>query len=141
MWQRLQTLYLAIATGLVVSLFFSDVARIEVPGQAPEYVAYTSKTAYLIWLVLLATAQVLALGGFKWRLKQLRVAIVSALLCLAFQVWLGLDFLRFRTQMTFSWTALFPLAAVILDVLAIKNILLDQALVMSANRLRLPRKK
>jgi len=141
MWQRVQTLYLAIATGLIASLFWSDVARIEVTGGEPEYIAYTSKTIYLVWLILLTVIQVLALGGYKWRMKQLRVVIVSAIMCCGFQGWLIYDFVQLHDSMMFSWTALFPIVAAALDALAAKNILVDQALVVSANRLRLPRKK
>lgn len=141
MWQRVQTLYLAIATVLVASLFWSDVARIDVPDGAPEYLAYTSRKIYLVWLILLTVIQVLALGGYKWRMKQLRVVIVAAVMCLGFQGWLVYDFIQLHDSMLFSWTALFPIVAAVLDALAAKNILLDQALVVSANRLRLPRKK
>lgn len=141
MWQRVQTLYLAIATGLIASLFWSDVARIDVPGGVPEYIGYTSKKIYLVWIILLTVIQVLALGGYKWRMKQLRVVIVAAIMCCGFQGWLVYDFIRLHDSMVFSWTSLFPCVAAVFDLLAIKNILLDQALVISASRLRHPRKK
>ena len=32
MWQRIQTLYFAIATGLVASMFFSNIATVIGPG-------------------------------------------------------------------------------------------------------------
>lgn len=141
MWQRLQTLYFGIATLLVVSLFFSDVARAALPGGDVEHIRYVDKTVYLVWLIVLAVLQVLTLGGFKWRMRQMRVAIVTAVMCLGFQGFIVYDFIMMKDTYAFSWTALFPLVCCILDIFGVKNILLDEALVQSANRLRLPRTK
>ena len=141
MWQRLQTLYFALATMLVASLFWCDVARVAAPDGAVEQIRYTDNTIYTVWLILLTVLQVLSLGGFKWRMKQFRVVIVTGIMCLAFQGWLVYDYIRLHEAMVFCWTALLPAVAGILDFLGAKNILLDEAIVQSANRLRLPRKK
>ena len=141
MWQRVQTLYLAVATILVVSLFWSDVAKIAAPDGLVENIRYVDRTIYLVWLIILTVIQVLALGGFKWRMKQFRVVVVAVVMCLGFQGWLVYDFFQQRESLSFSWTALFPVVASVLDVMAAKNILLDEAIVQSANRLRLPRNK
>lgn len=140
MWQRIQTLYFAIATILIASLFWSDAACIAASGYV-EHITYTSKPSYFIWVLLLTIFQVLTLGGFKWRMKQFRVAVVCAILCLGFQVWLAVDYFRLGDKIVFSYTILFPLAACILDVLGCRGILEDEALVQSANHLRLPRKR
>ena len=139
MWQRVQTLYLAVATLLIASLFWSDVALVAAPDGFVEHISYTSKPVYLVWLILLTLFQVLSLGGFKWRMKQFRVAVVTAILCIGFQLWLGVDYFRLGDGISFSWTALFPFAACVLDCLACRAILQDEALVQSASRLRLPR--
>ena len=141
MWQRVQTLYFGIATLLIASLFWSDVARTVVEGGGVEHIRYTSKTIYLIWLILLTVFQILSLGGYRWRMKQFRVVIITVVLCLGFQGWLVYDYVRFHNEMVFSWTALFPVVAAILDSIGARNILLDEAIVQSANRLRLPRNK
>lgn len=141
MWQRLQTLYLAIATILIVSLFWCDLSRILLPDGTVEYVAYTDKTIFKIWIIILTVLQVLALGGYKWRMRQLRVVIFTAIVCLGFQGWLALYFFQTMGEQHMSFTAVFPLIAAILDAMAAKNILLDEAIVFSANRLRKPRKK
>ena len=140
MWQRIQTLYLGIATILVAALFWSDVARIALPDGGIENVRYTSRTIYLVWVILLTVLQVLCLGGYKWRMKQLRMTIVTAIMCLGFQGWLAYDYFRLQDEMTFSFTILFPAAASILDFIASRNIFLDEAIVQSANRLRSSRK-
>lgn len=141
MWQRIQTLYLGIATLLISSLFWCDLAREILPDGTVSHIAYTDKTIFTIWLVLLTVLQVLALGGYKWRMKQFRVVIFTAIVSLGFQAWLALYFFQTRDVQIMSWTALFPLAVTILDAFAARNILLDEAIVISANRLRGPRKK
>lgn len=140
MWQRVQTLYIGIATLLIASLFWCDVAKMAgVAGV--EHVLYTEKTIYLIWLIILTFLQVMSLLGFKWRMKQLRVTIVTAFMCLGFQGWLAFDYFTNNTAMVYSWTALFPAVAAILDFIGARNIMLDEAIVQSASRLRSARKK
>jgi len=141
MWQRLQTLYLGIATLLIAALFWCDIGRIPGPDGAVEHISFTSKTIYLIWVILLTVVQILALFGYKWRMKQFRVVLVSAFLCIGFQVWVVVDYFIYKDMMTFSVAALFPFVAAILDFMGARNILLDEAIVQSANRLRSPRSK
>lgn len=141
MWQRIQTLFLGIATFLVASLFWCDVAESVGPGGAAEPIKYVEKTVYLIWLVILTVLQVLSLGGYRWRMRQMKVVLVTAFACLGFQGWLVYDYFQMRDGLVFSWTALFPFAASVLDFLAARNIMLDEAIVQSAGRLRSTRKK
>lgn len=141
MWQRIQTLYLALATGFIVALYWCNLSSVVMDDGTLQYIAYTDKTVFTIWISLLTIFHVLALGGYKWRMKQFRVVIFTAIVCAAFQIWLVLYYFQTKGVEVISWTALFPLVAVILDVLAARNILLDEAIVFSANRLRSPRKK
>lgn len=141
MWQRVQTLYLAIATALIAALFWCNLSRVIGPDGTVEFIAYTDKSVFKIWLSIITVLQVLALGGYKWRMKQLRVVIFTALVCVGFQAWLGLYFFQTMGSEHVSFTAVFPLVAAILDAMAAKNILLDEAIVFSANRLRKPRTK
>ena len=71
--------------------------------------------------------------------------MLSAILLVFFQIWLGVGFARFQlgigmentgAKMIFSFTAIFPVIAAILDMLAARNIALDEAMVQSAYRLR-----
>lgn len=140
MWQRVQTLYIGLATLILVALYWCDAARIALADGEVEHIRYIDKTIYLVWLIILTVFQVLSLGGYKWRMRQLRVVIVTAIMCLGFQAWLVVDYFRMPEQMVMSWTALFPLAAAVLDFIGARNIMLDEAIVQSANRLRAPRK-
>lgn len=141
MWQRYQTLLLAVSTILVVSLFWCNVATVLLADGSIEHIAYTAKPVFKIWLILLTIMHVLALGGFKWRMKQIRVVIFTAIVTFAFQIWLLVYYLQTRDCQLMSWTALFPLLACALDVYAARNILMDEFLVQSAKSVQRSKKQ
>ncbi len=141
MWQRVQTLYLAIATGLLISLFFCNCAKIVGPMGDVETVAYREKLPYLLFLIIVTAANLFALFLFKIRLFQMRVCIFTAIVLIGFQIWLGVDIIRNLRHMAFSFTAIFPIVAAILDTLAARAILSDEAVVRSASHLRSARRK
>lgn len=136
MWQRVQTLYLAIATVLVGTMFFSNFGTIIDPDGAVETLKYTNYLAWLLFLISLLSANGIALFSFKVRMLQMRVSVLAALLLIGFQAWIAVKFFQMKDEMVFSFTAVFPIVAAILDVLAARNIFLDEAMVQSAARLR-----
>ena len=108
MWQRIQTLYLFISTVLIALLFFCDKA---------EGVSFTGYFPYLVFIIVITLLNILALT-------------------IALQVWLAVDFFTFGKTDNFHITAVFPIAAVILDFLAARSIFADELMVQSASRLR-----
>lgn len=137
MWQRLQTLYLCIATGLIVALFFSVKAFTLGPGgvHAVE-LTYIKYTPYLILLILITILQLLAVFTFNARVFQMRTAVLSAILMIALQAWIGVDYFTADMELIFRFTAVFPLVAAILNFIAARLILRDQLLVESVSHLR-----
>ena len=137
MWQRLQTLYLALATGLVVTLFFSLKSFTIGPGGAhAEELTYVQFFPYLILLILITLLQVMAIVTFKARLLQMRTASLAGILLIALQAWLTLDNFTADDIWVFSWTAVFPVVAAICDFLAARRIFSDQLVVESLSHLR-----
>ncbi|MBQ9661226.1 MAG: DUF4293 domain-containing protein [Bacteroidales bacterium] len=132
MWQRIQTLYLLLATGLVASLFFCNKA-----GDIP----YTDYWPYMILLIVTAFLQVMALTTWKHRVFQMRTASLSAIILLGLQGWLVVDFFTTHNDPVFSITAVFPVVATILDLLAARSILADEMIVRSSDRLRAAKRK
>ena len=123
MWQRIQTLYLAVALGLLVAMFWH--------------------VSYLWWLILLGTAcfmQVVAVLAYKFRLFQMRTAIIAALMLLGLQVWMAVVYLA-GDKSAFNITAVFPVVAAILDGLAARSIFSDELIVRSSSRLRSSKRK
>lgn len=138
MWQRIQTLYLGISTALIFSMFFCTFATVIGPDGAEITIGYHEKLAYLTMLIMLFTAQVAATASFTAMFLQARVSIIAALMAVGLQIWLGVDFLRFRNEMVFSFTMLFPLAAAILDFMAARKSLVDE---MTLTAIKLKRKR
>ena len=137
MWQRLQTLYLCIATGLVVALFFSVKAFTLGPGGVHSVeLTYVKYTPYLILLILVTILQLLAVFTFNARVFQMRTAVLSAILMIALQAWIGVDYFTADKEWIFKFTAVFPLVAAILNFIAARYLLRDQLLVESVSHLR-----
>ena len=137
MWQRVQTLYLMIASALVAALFFSVKAFVFGPeGTHAQEFRYIAYTPYLILLIIAALLQVIALTTFKVRVLQMRTAVLAALILVALQGWLAVDFFTADKTLVFRWTAVFPLVAALLDVWAARAIFRDQLLVESLSSLR-----
>ena len=137
MWQRIQTLYLAVATGLVVALYFCVKSFSLGPGGAHvDELKYTQFVPYLILLIIVTLLQVIALGSYKVRVLQMRTAVLAGLILVALQAWLAVDYFFAEEGVIFRWTAIFPLLAAILDFIAARLIFRDQLLVESISRLR-----
>ena len=86
-------------------------------------------------LVLITLLNILALTSYKFRIFQMRTAVLSAILTLALQIWLAVDYFSSAEDVKFFLTALFPAASVILDLLAARNIFADELMVRSSSRL------
>ena len=131
MWQRIQTLYIGIATALTIALFFCRMATIIGPGGEELDIMYHEKLPYLVMLIMLLTAGVCSIFSFKSWALQARVCMLTALMQIGFQIWLGVDFFRFRTDMVFSFTMIFPIVSAILNIMAARSALVD-AMTMQA---------
>ena len=132
MCQRIQTLYLILATGLVAALFFCTKA-----GD----ITYTEYWPYAILLIVIAFLQVMATTTWKHRIFQMRTASLAAIILIGLQAWLVVDFISTHNDPVFHVTAVFPVVAAILDFLAARSILADEMLVRSADRLRAAKRK
>lgn len=141
MWRRIQTLYIAIATGLAASMFFCNFAAILGPGGEEITIRYYEKSSYLILMIMILTAQICSLFSFKSWFLQARVCTISALLLIGFQIWLGIDFFRMHNEMVFNITGVFPIAAAILDMLAARAAMIDQLTLTAVGSARKAKKK
>lgn len=142
MWQRVQTLYLAIAAILIGVMFFSVKAvTVGADGLSVQTYRFTAYLPYLILLILITGLNLLALGSFKIRVFQYRTTVLAALLTLALQVWLVVDFIFTHDTVVFKVAAVFPVIALIFQVLAARGILADQLMVESADHLRKSRRE
>ena len=125
------------ATGLIAALFFSVKAFTLGPGgiHAVE-LTYVKYTPYLILLILITILQLLAVFTFNTRVFQMRTAVLSAILMISLQAWIGVDYFTADKTLIFKFTAVFPILAAILNFIAARYILRDQLLVESVSHLR-----
>ena len=143
MWQRIQTLYLAVSTALLFTLFFSDALSVTAPDGL-HHVTYLgfNKPYFGILLGILFAMTVLALVTFKVRILQMRLATLSGLVALGMTGWLAYFYFQMpKDAVVFHWTAIFPLISAICDFLAARGCFQDQLMVESAYRIRESRKR
>ena len=142
MWQRIQTLYLAVSTALLFVLFFSDVYTIATPD-GMQYVTYWQiwKPYFGILLGILFAMTFLALVTFKVRILQMRLATLAGLVALGMTGWLAYGYFTAPENVTFKWTVIFPFIAAVCDFLAARGCFQDQLMVESAYRVRESRKR
>ena len=137
----MQTLYLALATGLTVTMLFS--LKAVVPGADGGFVQeikYVTYVPYLILLIVIVLLDFLALTAFRFRVFQMRTAVLAAIITLALQAWIAVDYFSADDSLVFRITAVFPIVAFICDLLAARSIASDIMVAESVNRLRTSRK-
>ena len=142
MWQRIQTLYLAVSTALLFVLFFSDVYTTACP-EGMQYTTYLQlqKPYFGILLGILFAMTALALVTFKVRILQMRLSTLAGLVALGMTGWLAYFYFTAPENVTFKWTVIFPFIAAICDFLAARGCFQDQLMVESAYRIRESRKR
>jgi len=125
MWKNKRTLFTSIATILTLLLFLCRFASIIGPDGDILNIMYYEKTSYVVMLIMLLAAGICAVFCYKVPLLQSRVCMLTALMELGFQIWLVSDFLRFRNEMVFSASMLFPTLSMALNIIAARCALTD----------------
>jgi hypothetical protein len=66
----------------------------------------------------------------------MRTAVLSAILMIALQLWIAVEFFTSGDEFIFTVPNIFPLLAAILNFLAARNIFKDEMMVKNSSRLR-----
>ena len=141
MWQRIQTLYLGIATALIAAMFFCRFATIAGPDGGEEFIRYYEKMPFLVLMIMLLTSHIAAVSTYKAFFLQARVCVIAGLLALGFQIWLITDCIKYWNDMSFSISTLFPLAAAFLDFISAKKSMVDEMTIQAVKGIRKNRRK
>ena len=149
MIQRIQTLYLLLAAGLVACAAFLPLASFASGGEEFRLYAFGLRTAdgETVQSTLLALALVLPLTTiflFKRRMLQFRLGVVEMILLLGAQIVMGIYyFLSYRLFSSFEFHAqsvklplVLPLIAMIFTYLAVRAIFRDELMIRSMDRIR-----
>ena len=142
MWQRVQTLYMAISTILIAAMLLSNEAVCHgADGEIIGSIGFAQKLSHLILLIIILILNILALTVISHRVFQMRTAVLAAIVTLALQIWIAADFISLHEVFVFKLPAVFPAVCIILDILAARAILADQLLVDSSSSLRKSRRE
>ena len=152
MIQRIQTLYLLLATALMSLTLFLPLATIVCGGNELVVKAFTLSgvegvegylPVYLGAFLAVTTALLLVIIFlFKKRLLQIRLCVSAIVLLLGSATLIGLycyrlcDILAGDLIFTLGFASLMPVVAIIPVALAIRGIARDEALVRSLDRIR-----
>ena len=132
MFFRIQSLFLSIAVGLNISMFFTNLIKFT-DGLSISFWEYTPTR---IFILVTSALSVVAVSSFKNRLFQMRICNLSTLISLGFQIYLAVLFFRREPEMIFTVNAVFPIVAAILTFIGMRYVARDEAMVMAASRLR-----
>ncbi|MDD2437771.1 MAG: DUF4293 domain-containing protein [Massilibacteroides sp.] len=153
MLQRIQTVYLLLVAGILLSLFFLPLAVLKSDDTFYSFDVFGLSTllgekelVYPTWglAALAAISLLLALGTiflYKKRILQIRLTIFNSILLLGFYGLFVFTLYMFKGHITgLNWSVkfamAFPAVCIVLNYLAIRNIGADEALVRSLERLR-----
>lgn len=142
MWQRIQTLYLAISAVLITILLFGDAFSYN-DAEGIRYVRYLGlqKPWFGILLGIIAAMIAIALVSFKVRILQMRLSVLSALTALGAQGWLAYLYFTAPEGIVFRWSAILPFVIAVLNLLAARGCYQDQLMVEAAYRIRERRRR
>ena len=132
MIQRIQSLFLFVAAGLLLSLFFVPMIQL-MDGQTIRYIERYDMLVFLITTFALA---VTTFCSYKNRMLQIRLCVLNALILLGWQVLIAVLYFKREPVMIYSLTAVFPVVAGVLTFLALRYISRDEAMIRAASRLR-----
>ena len=141
MWQRIQTLYLAISMGLALALCFGTAYQVTDPDGIVSVSYWQLQKPYFGILLGVLTGLVgMALLGFKSLILQMRLSTLGAIVALGMQAWLAWMYFSWEGPV-FRWTVIFPLIICICNMLAARGCFQDQLMVESAMRVRERRRR
>lgn len=147
MLQRIQSVYLLISVILTGFLFKLELAELIASNEIYTFVAagiYKGETQIfsgmplLVMLGLIVLLHLVIIFSFRKRILQMRITVFTIVVLLGlfglilFFAYTGFD----GAKIAFKIPVAFPLAAAILDFLAIRAIGKDEALIRSLNRIR-----
>lgn len=143
MIQRIQTLFLLIAAGLLVSMFFTPMVIFTGSDVTIPYIAMNSNFNFTLTTIFSLVCTILCIATifmFRNRVRQMRMCNLNSLILIGYQVIIAIYFFqrasRFGEDARFTITAVFPICAAILTFIAMRYIARDEALVMASTRLR-----
>lgn len=154
MFFRIQSLFLTIAAGLLISMFFAPMIRFvgdnatTIPFVA--IAAFKGFTLTTIFEIVCAVLSIVTLVSFKNRIRQIRLCNLNTLILVGYQVVIAIYYFQRNNpgkplgmllaesgeSPIFTIPCIFPICAAILTFIAMRYIARDEAMVIASTRLR-----
>ncbi|MDR3236383.1 MAG: DUF4293 domain-containing protein [Prevotellaceae bacterium] len=131
MIQRIQTLFLLVAAGLLTAMLFAPFANC-----ADHYIYYTTFRTMFALLVVSLAVTCITIFLYRRRVWQKRLCLVNGIVLLVLQGFVIYYMIATLWGAEFSFTTSFPTVAVIFTWLAGCYIRLDEAKIKALDRLR-----
>ena len=144
MIQRIQSVYLFLVAVCAVVCLCMPVGHFHQDGIGIAdfynlWLTMADGARVFVLLVLAAFTSFAAIFLFKRRMFQVRLSVFSSLILMGYYIVFGVFVYVFKSRydadFTLSWTAAFPAVGLILDYLAFRNIMKDELIVRSLDRL------
>lgn len=147
MIQRIQTFYIFLSTVLIGLLFVLPFAEIafnnqlflfDIRGIVRNETVEQNGLPIAIFIGIIVLIHLIIIFLYKKRIRQIRLLVFVILLMLGlFGMFYFFTYYSFNgAEISFKFSVVFPLVAIILDYLAIRNIGKDEALIRSIDRIR-----
>lgn len=151
MIQRIQSVYLLLVAACSAACLFTPVGHFHQDGiGVADFYNLCLATAgggrvfspwaMFVLLAFAALSSFTAIFLYKRRMVQVRLSVFSCLVIVGYYIVFGFFVYVFKSRyaadFTVSWTASLPAVALILGYLAFRNIMKDELLVRSLDRLR-----
>ena len=147
MLQRIQTFYIMVAAiliGILFALPFAEIAHnnqlflFDIRGIVRNDVVEENGMAIAVFIGIILLLHIIIAYSYKKRIRQIRLLVFTIILLLGlFGMFYFFTYYSFSgAEISFKLPVVFPLVAIILDYLAIRNIGKDEALIRSIDRIR-----
>lgn len=145
MWQRIQSVYMLVATVLMTVMFFTPLARFTPHAGEPIELMVWNYIWIAILVGLAALLPFVTIWLFKDRFLQIRLLVAEIVLLVGAEVFAVVYALRVASGLadisgelvnSYRVTILFPVISIVLVWLAIRGIAKDQRKINSLNRIR-----
>ncbi len=150
MLQRIQTLFLLLAaaamlvasvTPLAFFIYEGDKVTLEAMGVYLDGTLNDSTWGQFALGMVSSVLSLITVFLYKQRMQQIRLSVFNVLLMIGFYLYFGFIIYKLLPMETLEFQKvgvgiIMPLIALILTILAIRNIGADEALIRSLNRLR-----
>lgn len=150
MLQRIQTLFLLLAaaamlvasvTPLAFFIYEGDKVTLEAMGVYLDGTLNDSTWGHFALGMVSSVLSLITVFLYKQRMQQIRLSVFNVLLMIGFYLYFGFIIYKLLPMETLEFQKvgvgiIMPLIALILTILAIRNIGADEALIRSLNRLR-----